>query len=347
MNEIKISVIIPIYNSEKFLRQCLDSVLNQTLQDIEVICVNDGSIDKSSSILEEYAEMDKRIKVIDQKNQGLSEARNSGLKIARGRYISFLDSDDWIENDMYECMYHKGLENDLDVVMCTYVKEFRNHSTPVHIFPVCESMMPIENVVRRLIGPIGEELSRPQELDLLVSSCMQIIKRERAQSAEFIDTRRIGTEDLLYQVMVYSKCKTFMYLDIPFYHYRRSDMGTLTTSYMKDKYERWVNLFELLGNIISENDYGELYFEALQNRKALSMIGIGLNETFSPDGYIKKASHLKSILSSTEYSEAFSNLDFQYFPFHWHLFFLLCKHKCSFSLMLMLELIEILRKRKV
>ena len=98
----KISVIIPVYNVEKYLRQCLDSVVNQTLKDIEIICVNDGSPDNSLAILKEYAQNDNRIKIINKQNGGLSAARNSGLEIATGEYIGFIDSDDWIEPETYE-----------------------------------------------------------------------------------------------------------------------------------------------------------------------------------------------------------------------------------------------------
>ena len=96
----KISVIIPVYNAEKYLRVCLDSVVNQTLEDIEIICVNDGSTDKSSNILKEYAEKDGRIIILTQKNQGAAIARNKGISVAKGEYLSLLDCDDFFELDM-------------------------------------------------------------------------------------------------------------------------------------------------------------------------------------------------------------------------------------------------------
>ena len=102
----KISVIIPVYNVEKYLSRCLDSVCSQTFNDIEIICINDCSPDNSAEILQEYAEKDKRIRIINkEKNGGLSAARNSGFAVATGEYIYFLDSDDWIELDFLEKMY--------------------------------------------------------------------------------------------------------------------------------------------------------------------------------------------------------------------------------------------------
>jgi len=112
----KISVIIPVYNVEKYLRQCLDSVVNQTLKDIEIICVNDGSTDNSQQILEEYAKKDKRIKLINQENQGQSVARNVGIKVSSGEFVSFIDSDDLLPtNDILEILYNKAVENNVKI----------------------------------------------------------------------------------------------------------------------------------------------------------------------------------------------------------------------------------------
>ncbi len=112
----KISVIIPVYNTESYLRECLDSALNQTLKEIEVICTNDGSTDNSLKILQEYAKKDSRITVIDQENQGVSIARNNALKIAKGKYIHFLDSDDYLDLNAYEKLYQRAEELSLDML---------------------------------------------------------------------------------------------------------------------------------------------------------------------------------------------------------------------------------------
>jgi len=113
----KISVIIPVYNVEKYLSRCLDSVTNQTLKDIEIICINDGSTDKSLTILKKYASKDKRIEIIDLKeNVGAGEVKNKGLKIVKGQYLGFVDSDDYIDLDFYEKLYQKAIETGADIV---------------------------------------------------------------------------------------------------------------------------------------------------------------------------------------------------------------------------------------
>lgn len=116
----KVSVIMPVYNSEKYLRQCLDTVINQTLKEIEIICVDDGSTDGSLNILLEYMRKDNRISVVVQKNKYAGVARNTGLKLATGEYLSFLDSDDLFDLDMLEKMYETAKKDNSDTVVCEF-----------------------------------------------------------------------------------------------------------------------------------------------------------------------------------------------------------------------------------
>ena len=113
---IKISTIIPIFNAEKYLDKCLTSIINQTLKDIEIICVNDGSTDNSLKILKYYSNLDDRIKIINTDNHGQGSARNRALKEAEGEFISFVDADDWIELNSYEILYNMAKKNNLDML---------------------------------------------------------------------------------------------------------------------------------------------------------------------------------------------------------------------------------------
>ena len=123
---IKVSVIVPVYNVEKYLRQCLDSLVNQTLKEIEIICINDGTKDNSVEIINEYVKKCPNIILINQENQGLGMARNNAMKHAKGDYIAFVDSDDWVDTDMYEVLYNKAIETDADIVECDYRMVFEN-----------------------------------------------------------------------------------------------------------------------------------------------------------------------------------------------------------------------------
>ena len=118
MSKIKVSVIVPIYKTEKYLSTCVESLLCQTLKEIEIILIDDGSPDNCPALCDNYALKDSRIKVIHKTNSGLSDARNIGIKEAAGEYIGFVDSDDWVKPEMFEKMYQNAIQNNADVVVC-------------------------------------------------------------------------------------------------------------------------------------------------------------------------------------------------------------------------------------
>lgn len=155
----KVSIIIPVYNTEKYLRQCLDSVVEQTLQGIEIIIVNDGSSDGSAEIIDEYTHRYEGIKVITQANKGLYEARRVGLSAAKGEYIGWVDSDDFVDRSMYEMLYCAALESQSDLVYCDYAfypkriktkeKWFREYDGKLDIYWLERNSQPWNKIVRR------------------------------------------------------------------------------------------------------------------------------------------------------------------------------------------------------
>lgn len=136
-----ISIIVPVYNIEKYLPKCLDSLLYQTLKNIEIICINDGSTDNSLKILEEYAARDKRIKVINQPNQGVSFARNNGINIAKGKYITFVDGDDWLELDACKRIYTQIENDNSDVILYGHYDVFGNKKKPYKLSKDCKKTL--------------------------------------------------------------------------------------------------------------------------------------------------------------------------------------------------------------
>ncbi|MGI6776614.1 MAG: glycosyltransferase family 2 protein [Acetivibrionales bacterium] len=124
MGKPAVSIIIPVYNMEKYILNCLESVLNQTFEDIEIIVINDGSVDNSLGIINEYAGRDERIIVINQENRGLSHSRNQGILAAKGRYLSFIDSDDTVKKDFIEKMFYRCQEDGSDIVVCNYIEVY-------------------------------------------------------------------------------------------------------------------------------------------------------------------------------------------------------------------------------
>ena len=160
---VKVSVIIPVYNVEEYLRQALDSVINQTFDDIEIICVNDGSTDNSLKILEEYAGLDNRILIINQTNKGVSVARNVGINQATGEYIIFVDPDDWIEDNLVEEAYKKIYKENLDIVSFGHICYAGDGSYKSHSFNILEKLknekfFTVDIIVRGLVHCVWDKI---------------------------------------------------------------------------------------------------------------------------------------------------------------------------------------------
>lgn len=346
----QISIIVPIYKAEQFLPKCMDSLINQTLRDIEIICVNDGSPDNSLSIIEEYAKRDLRVVVIDKENGGLSSARNAGLEVVRGEYYMFVDSDDWLDKDTCEVAYSNAIKNNADCLMFTYTKEFGNTSIVNHSLPydyvVWDKEQIIEKLHRRLFGLVGGELANPQDSDLIVTACMQLFKTRKYKNIRFVDTKIIGTEDCWYQILLYENCDKFVYIDKPYYHYLRINSGSLTTKYNPYLFERWQTLFDYMEDYILKYNKGSVYKEALNNRIALSILGAGINQAHSNDTIQEGGMHLRLMIEKERYASSLAQLNTKMMPIYWRFFFFLAKYKYTTALFAMLKIIEYLRTHR-
>lgn len=351
MNIPRISIVIPVYNAEKYLRHCLDSLINQTMQTIEIICVNDGSKDNSLEILQEYAKRDKRIILLDQPNSGVSVARNNALKKVSGEYYMFLDSDDWIDANTCEVAYNSAIRENADCLIFSYVKEYGTHSIINHIFDedyfVWNSDEIKRNFHRRLFGPIGHELSCPQDMDIIVSPCMQLFKTSKFVHVPFVDIREVGTfEDGLYQMVLYKDCDSFVYIDQPFYHYLKTNEASVTTRYKADLAEKFQHLWDIIESYIDRFMLDISYSEALRNRVAISMIGLGLNEIKGHRNLLQASIWGGKLLSISRVKESVKLLDISCMPLPWKVFFFLCKKRLTIPLAAMLYLIEYLRTHR-
>lgn len=344
----KISIIVPVYNVAEYLPQCIDSLLGQSYQNIEIICVNDGSTDNSLSILEKYAENSKQVYVLNQDNQGLSGARNTGVAFATGDYLMFVDSDDWVDLNICEILLSAAIKYGADCVMCSYCKDYGSRVIENHIFNenvVWDEDETKQKFYRRLFGPIGKETKYPHNVDIIVSACMQLFRTDICKDVLFIDTKKVGTEDCLYQMMIYKKCKCFVYVDKPLYHYRKTNETSLTTKYNPYLFDRWQNMYDLMEEIIKHENYPPVYWDALNNRIAFALIGLGLNEVSADISLMDKSKRIKYIVSRNRYKSALEKLDLQYMIFPWKVFFYMLKHRVSLPIIVMLQLIQIMRGR--
>lgn len=348
----KISVIIPAYNAEHFLSKTLDSVLAQTHLDLEVIVVNDASSDGTAVLLDRYAALDHRIRVVHKtKNEHVSCARNDALDLSTGDYLLFVDSDDWIEPETCERALSTMEMYDADLVMWSYIREVGEDSRPKRIFDgdqIFDADAVRKKLYRRMVGAYGEELAQPENADALCTIWGKLYRRKLIEqhSIRFPDIRKTGTyEDGLFNLEVMAHVKRAVFLDEYFYHYRRSLDSSLTTVYKADLPQKWKYMFGLIYSHIQRNGLGDEFSQALDNRIALSLIPLGINEAENQAGARAVVRGLKSILQDREYHSAIHKLDLSPMPIHWKGYFLCARWGCAWGLYGLLLVIQKIRGR--
>lgn len=346
-----ISIIIPVYNAEKYLRQCLDSVVNQTYRNLQILCVDDHSTDQSWQILREYAERDGRFQIYQKENEGVSLARNYALERANGEYLLFVDSDDWVEPDTCEQALAAARRENAQVVLWSYIRELGSESREKRIFGsdiIFEEQAVREKLYRRMAGAYGEELTSPENADALCTVWGKLYRRDviEENKIRFHDIREIGTyEDGLFNLNVFACVYKAVFLNRHFYHYRRNNDSSLSTAYNPELPQKWNRLFELIGEHIRTHELDESFEKALENRIVLSLIALGINETERKAGAGEKIKKIREILSSRSYREAVAEFEKQYLPLHWKVFFTCAQWNWAGSVYFLLLVIQKIRGR--
>ena len=242
----KVSIIVPIYNVEKYLNRCMETLLNQTLKEIEIILVDDGSPDNCPQMCDEYAKKDDRIKVIHKRNEGLGFARNSGLEIATGEYVAFVDSDDYVDLNMYKVLYGHIKEYKLDAVLCGFKRVIDGKVKSITIDGVSPTVQPkvifsqidyIPNVIGCLPSSQYNQLYGYAVWNILFSN--NIIQQHHIR---FESERKFVSEDIIFQLDYASKIDEILLLPQSFYYYCQND-GSITTKYNPKRFEQEIELY--------------------------------------------------------------------------------------------------------
>lgn len=354
MNKTIISIIVPVYNVEQYLRQSLDSLVNQTYSNIEIIGINDGSPDHCIDILNEYAAKDSRVVVIDKKNEGVAAARNDAMKVATGEYFMFVDGDDWIELNACERLINVMHEYNPDVVMFSYFREYADRTlTKDNIFPsdfIVFDEDGCRNLHRRHAGAIGQELRHPENFDAICSLCTKLFKGDiirQHDEIRYIDNKIIGTYgDGLMNLFYYKYVHKAVFVGDHLYHYRKTNETSVVTSYKRDFPKRWNNLHNIIEQYIVDNNLGEDFREGLRNRIAVSSMGLGFNAIHADTGFVQKYKELKGILCDKRYHEAIKGMEIGLMPLHWKVFYFVCRHKLVLSYYVLSCAIRYLRSKK-
>lgn len=224
----KVSVIVPIFNSENYLEKCLDSILSQTLNDIEIILIDDGSTDASLQIIKQYAKKYNNIKYKTKKNEGQAIARNLGIEMATGEFISFVDSDDYIENTMMEKLYKNVLENNSDIVICDYIEEYPNKKIEKKSL-----FINAENLDKSYILSVAGPCSKIIRTEIFKKNNIKFLENNIYEDLAIIPTLALYTEKISY-------CEEVLY------HYVIRNNSTMQQTDYNKKLESIFNVMNFL-----------------------------------------------------------------------------------------------------
>lgn len=246
-NENLVSIIIPAYNVQDYIEECLNSITNQTYKNIEIIVVNDGSSDNTKQIIQHYAELDERIILLNQENKGLSGARNSGIEVSKGEFITFVDSDDFVDRNYVEFLISKMLENELDLVSCNYITfgnddESINGITPYKVDKIFNNFEALNDLI------YSENFTMEQ-------APQKIYKRSIFDTLRF-EPNRIH-EDAILCVRSYYSINKGAFYNVPLYHYRQRE-GSITKSKLSIKNLDKIYAYETQIEFFNEINYTDI-----------------------------------------------------------------------------------------
>jgi len=260
---IKVSVIVPVYNVESFLDRCMESLLNQSLKEIEIILVNDGSTDSSALMCNNYANKDKRVKVIHKLNAGLGFARNSGIEVAKGEFIAFIDSDDFVDIETLKTLYTYAKDLKLDTVFCGYASyiDEKNISknSEVENITVFENHQIREYFLKNMIANKPSTINE-RSFRMSVWHAIYSTKLINNNNIRFESEREFISEDILFHVDYLTHAFKIGVIPEVFYYYCLNNTNSLTKTFRSDRFQKQKLLFnELKVRLMKSNLLNEDY----------------------------------------------------------------------------------------
>lgn len=309
MQQDLVSIIVPVYNVEKYLERCLDSIINQTYSSIEIILIDDGSTDSSGDICESYARLDSRITVIHKKNAGLGMARNTALDVAKGKYVIFVDSDDYIAPNMLENLYNTLIEAKADTCIGGYQ---RVYSDKIEIFenPIKGKVFDKSNILSDVLSKMFGRLNNNDSLEMSVWKVLFSNELIQTYNIRFPSEREFISEDIIFDTVYYAKAnRVVMSSDVGYYYCDNDD--SLTTRYNPNRFNLQVKLYLELVNRVEKLGIYDISIDRLNaNLIAIARYSIKLEQKFSyQNGLSQSKRNIKSICQNSILKEALINFD--------------------------------------
>lgn len=353
MMQCKVSVVIPVYNTKKYLEECVYSVTQQTFDNLEILLVDDGSTDGSAELCDRIAAEDCRVRVIHKQNGGAATARNVGIDEAKGEYVMFLDSDDWLNINAIEVLVGHADAHMTDVIRFNYVREFedkqlvkKNTFLKEQVYSGNECV----NVCRQILGLTGSEFAHPENMNFLASCGFNMYKRELLTDAgiRFIPIQDIGSfVDGLFNFAVFFHVKRFEFVDKPFYHYRKTNETAATAGYRRNYLNRQLCLFEKLKRIIDSQGKWDFFCEAFINRMVHATMEMSFNALRNRAAFAEKYREIHSILHHPQFQNAYKSFNLKCLGLKWKTYFFFIKHSMTLPTYMMTAIILKLKNRGV
>ena len=340
----KLSIILPCYKVEKYLDRCMKSVINQTLKDFEIILVDDKSPDGTPEKCDEWAQKDTRVRVVHKmQNEGLGYARNTGLEVATGKYVAFLDSDDFVDVNMYKSLYDYAEEHGLDAVFCGYKKYYDdNHIREWKENDDYRLVIGKKNVDGVLLDMVGSDPSYKSDARILSSVWKGIYSMDviKANKLSFVTERTYIAEDIIFHIDFLPYCNRIGFIPQTYYFYCDNG-GSLTQTFRADRFEK--EIFQIAEMERRLENKG-LSFEEFANRvdrylllKLRVCISHYLRHTKN-SSYFKRRCNVKQMIIEPRVREMASRYPYSKLDFAHKSFFLLVKYKMVDLVIVLLSL---------
>lgn len=322
----KVSVIVPVYKVEMYLDRCVRSIVEQTLKEIEIILVDDASPDNSPAMCDSWAERDDRVKVIHKQNEGLGLTRNAGMAIAQGEYVAFVDSDDFVEPDMYERLYAECKKNNLD---CIY-SEFNVDDYPGFRVVIKPEKLYVgaEEIEQLRLDIVGAEPSYISGVKYHCSSCKGLYKLDviKNNGLRFHSERQYISEDMLFNLDFLYHSQRVKVVPWQFYHYCLNG-ASLTHSYRPDRWEKQVLMLEVLNDKDKYIDKDELSLRLKRTAIFYTMSAISQEWKRKDQSYSQKKKAIREIENEQVIVETIKNYPIRKLPIKWMIYSFLLKAK--------------------
>jgi len=331
-----ISIIIPIYKSEKFLERAVESIINQSFTNLELILVNDGSPDNSKNICLRYTRLDKRVFYLEQKNRGAAHAMKKGVEHANGEYIMFLDGDDWLDSNALKVAFNHVNTSNADIAFWNAIKEFSEESREIEPFLEKDKLFrgtDLNWLKRRSFGLVDAELKDITKFDQISSGWGKIYKRTLFEKDPYclVNKNDKGNFDTELVCRLFHLSSSIQYINKHFNHYRLANENSITKNHGSSLFYKYKQMYDNLLRFIYDNKLEKDYRQALNNRIAVSIVNCLLSITSrkNNDSLQLKYQAVKSILYDKLYKSSISQFQFKNVNLSHRYFFYSCQRRLT------------------